>query len=66
MFLKTVGAHHTLVARIKRSSPTDMRDGILCVFCVCALLKVVSHYDLSVLSMSVMGIQKKWIGGWVW
>ena len=30
------------------------------------LLKVVSYYDLSVLSMSVMGFQKKfgW-GGWV-
>ena len=31
-----------------------------------ALLKVVSYYDLSVLSMSVMGFQKKvWmVGGW--
>ena len=30
------------------------------------LLKVVGHYDLSVLSMSVMGFQKqfgKWVGG---
>ena len=30
------------------------------------LLKVVSYYDLSVLSMSVMGFQKKILGGgWV-
>ena len=33
-----------------------------------SLLKVVSYYDLSVLSMSVMGLQKKslhrgWVGG---
>ena len=26
------------------------------------LLKVVSHYDLSVLSMSVIGFQKNWLG----
>ena len=35
------------------------------IFC---LLKVVSYYDLSVLSMSLMGFQKKldrvWVGGW--
>ena len=38
------------------------------VFCLYTLLKVVSYYDLSVLSMSVMGFQKKvWMeGGWVW
>ena len=29
------------------------------------LLKVVSYYDLSVLSMSVMGFQKKFGLGWV-
>ena len=29
------------------------------------LLKVVSHYDLSVLSISVMGFQFFWIGGCV-
>ena len=29
------------------------------------LLKVVSYYDLSVLSMSVMGFQKKFGWGWV-
>ena len=39
------------------------------ILSVYTLLKVVSHYDLSVLSMSVMGFQKKvrmggWVGGW--
>ena len=29
------------------------------------LLKVVGYYDLSVLSMSVMGFQKKKFGWWV-
>ena len=29
------------------------------MYFVCMLLKVVSHYDLSVLSMSVMGFHKK-------
>ena len=37
------------------------------MYSVCIhLLKLVSHYDLSVLSMSVMGFQKKvwmWVGG---
>ena len=32
---------------------------IPCVLCLYALLKVVSYYDLSVLSMSVMCIQNK-------
>ena len=43
-----------------------------CIIHPCILLKVVSYYDLSVLSMSVMGFQKKgldgggggWVGGW--
>ena len=42
-------------------------SSIPCVFCLCTLLKVVSYYDLSVLSMSVMDFQKKvWmgVGGW--
>ena len=43
-------------------------SSIPCVFCLYTLLKVVSYYDLSVLSMSVMGFQKKevWmgVGGW--
>ena len=36
------------------------------MYCVCVLVKVVSHYDLSVLSMSVMGCLKKFdmeVGG---
>ena len=37
-----------------------------CIY-TCTLLKVVGYYNLSVLSMSVMGFQKKvWMGGgWV-
>ena len=36
------------------------------MYYVCMLLKRVRHYDLSVLSMSVMIFQKNWIGGrWV-
>ena len=37
------------------------------VFCLYTLIKVVSYYDLSGLSMSVMGYQKKvgMGGGWV-
>ena len=39
------------------------------MYSVCTLLKVVGYYDLSVLSMSVMGFNKKslnggWVGGW--
>ena len=36
------------------------------IYSLSVLLKVVGYYDLSVLSMSVMGFQKKfgW-GGWV-
>ena len=38
-------------------------SSIPCVFCL-YIAKVVGYYDLSVLSMSVMGFQKIWIGGW--
>ena len=31
----------------------------MCISCINTLLKVVSHYDLSGLSMSVMGFPKK-------
>ena len=39
----------------------------MCILSVYPLVKVVGYYDLSVLSMSVMGFQKKvWMGGgWV-
>ena len=39
----------------------------MCILSVYTLLKVVGYYDLSVLSMSVMGVKKKvWMGGgWV-
>ena len=38
-----------------------------CILCVDTLLKVVGYYDFSVLSMSVMGFQKKFgwgVDGW--
>ena len=37
----------------------------MCILSVHALLKVVGYYDLSVLPISVMGFQKKSLGGWV-
>ena len=38
----------------------------MCILPVYTLIKVVSYYDLSVLSMPVMGFQKKFgRGGWV-
>ena len=36
----------------------------MCILSVYALLKVVGYYELSVLSMSEMGFQKKHFGGW--
>ena len=40
----------------------------MCILSVHTLLKVVGYYDLSVLSMLVMGFQKKFgwgvVGGW--
>ena len=36
----------------------------MCILLVYTLLKFVNYYNLSVLSMSVMGFQKKvWMGG---
>ena len=40
-------------------------QGVFCLYIHCTLLKVVSYYDLSALSMSVMGFQKKVWMGWV-
>ena len=38
----------------------------MCILSVYTLLKVVGYYDLSVLSKSVMGFQKKkFVWGWV-
>ena len=34
----------------------------MCILFVYTLLKIVSHYDLTVPSMSVMGFQKKVVG----
>ena len=36
----------------------------MCILLVYAWLRLVSYYDLSVLSMSVMGFQKNWMGLW--
>ena len=38
----------------------------MCILSVFTLLKVVGYYDLSVLSMSVMGFQKSLDGGWLY
>ena len=37
----------------------------MCILFVYTLLKVISYYDLSVLSMSVIGFQKNFGCGWV-
>ena len=36
----------------------------MCILSVYTLLKVVGYYDVSVLSMSMMGFQNKLDGGW--
>ena len=37
----------------------------MCILSVFTLLTVIGYYDLSVLSMAVMGFQKKFGWGWV-
>ena len=57
-----------LIGKSAQNSPTstDILARIPCVICLyIMLLKVVSHYDLNVLSMSVMGFQKSLDRGWV-
>ena len=49
----------------KRVGLLTFWDSISYVFCLFTLLKVVRHYDSSVLAMSVSGFKKTWIGG-VW
>ena len=59
-----------LCGKSSKNSPKPVLifwSSISCVFCLYTLLKFVGYYDLSVLSMSVMGFQQKncmW-GGWV-
>ena len=51
-----------LVGKTSQNSPKQVMifsSSIPCVFCLYILLKVVGYYNLSVLSMSVMGFQKK-------
>ena len=38
-------------------------SSIPCVFCLYTSLKAVTYYDLSVLSMSVMGLQQQKLDG---
>ena len=61
-----------VVGKSSQNSPKQVLifwSNIPCVFCLYTLLKVVGYYDLSVLSMSVMGFPKKfgwgWVSGWV-
>ena len=46
-----------LLNLVKSTTVLVFWSSIHCVFCLYTLLKVVSYYDLSVLSMSVMGFQ---------
>ena len=57
-----------VVGKSSQNSPKPVLifwSSIPFVFCLYTLLKVVGYYDLSDLSMSVMGFQKKLNGGWV-
>ena len=61
-----------LCGKSSQNSPKPLLifwNSIPCVFCLYTLLKVVGYYDLSGLSMSVMGFPPKkvcmGVGGWV-
>ena len=54
-----------VVGKSSQNSPDVLEYYTMCILSVYTLLKVVGYYDLSVLSMSVMGFQKKVLmGGW--
>ena len=59
-----------VVGKSSQNSPKPVLifwSSIPCAFCLYTLFKVVSYYDLSVFSMSMMGFQKKslnWVCGW--
>ena len=56
-----------LLGKSTQNSPKPVLIFLSSVPCVHTLLKVVGYYDLIVLSMSVIGFQKKvWmgVGGW--
>ena len=54
-----------IVGKSSQNSPIPVLIFWTSIPCLHTLLTVVSHYDLSVLSMSVMGFQNKLIGvGW--
>ena len=56
--------------KLSQNSPKPVLifwSSIPCVFCLYTLLKVVGYYDMSVLSMSVIGLKKKFgwgVSGW--
>ena len=52
--------------KIVQTSTDILQQYTMCIMFVYTLLKVVCCYDLSVLSMSVMGLQKSLdgVGGW--
>ena len=63
-------SHWEFFFKSSRNSSKPVRifwSSILCILFVYKLLTVVSYYDLSVLSMSVMFPKKVWmgVGGWV-
>ena len=55
------------LGKLSQNSPKPVifLSSIPCVFCL-YIAKSFGYYDLSVLSISVMGFQKKiwWVGGW--
>ena len=62
------GHNRIFFGKSSQNSPKPVlifRSSIPCVFCryTIKLIKVVGYYDLSVLSMSVMGFQKKSLDG---
>ena len=61
-FAKIKNSKKIFLGQSSQNSPKQVLifwSSIPCVFCLYTLLKVVGYYDLSVLSMSVMGFQKK-------
>ena len=60
-------SHSEFFGKSSQNSPKPLLicwSSIPCVFCLYTLLKVVRYYDLSVLSMSVMGFQQNKTFGW--
>ena len=66
-------SHSDFFGKSSQNSPKPVQSVLIfcsmaytmCILSVHTLLKVVGYYDLSVLSMLVMGFQKKFGWGWV-